>query len=84
MVVRRCNLTCGYCDEFDEDSEPDPLEVLKARIDKLKKLGTFSLEFTGGEPMLYPEINELIRYACSKSFHKMMIISNAYLMETRR
>ena len=48
VVVRRCNLSCGYCNEFDETSEPVPTEVLKARIDKLKELGTLSLEFTGG------------------------------------
>ena len=84
VVTRKCNLTCGYCNEFDEVSEPVPTEVLKARIDKLKELGTFSLEFTGGEPMLHPDINELIAYARSKSFHKVMMISNAYLMNEKK
>ena len=84
VVIRRCNLTCTYCNEFDEDSDPVPLEVLKARIDKLKELGTFSIEFTGGEPMMHPNINELIAYARSKSFHKVMMISNAYLMNEKK
>ena len=84
VVVRRCNLTCGYCNEFDETSEPVPTEVLKARIDKLKELGTFSLEFTGGEPMLHPDITELVSYARSKSFHKVMMISNAYLLNEKK
>ena len=84
VVVRRCNLSCGYCNEFDETSEPVPTEVLKARIDKLKELGTFSLELTGGEPMLHPEITELVRYARSKSFHKVMMISNAYLLNQKK
>jgi MoaA/NifB/PqqE/SkfB family radical SAM enzyme len=84
VVVRRCNLSCGYCNEFDEVSEPVPFEVLCARIDKLKALGTFSLEFTGGEPMLHPQINELVAYARGKSFHKIMMISNAYLMNEKK
>src|SRR4051812_9065253 len=84
VVVRRCNLSCGYCNEFDEESEPVPTEILKARIDKLRELGTFSLEFTGGEPMLHPEITELIRYARTKSFHKVMMISNAYLLNEKK
>ena len=84
VVTRKCNLTCGYCNEFDEVSEPVPTEILKQRIDKLKELGTFSLEFTGGEPMLHPDINELIRYARSKSFHKVMMISNAYLLNEKK
>ncbi|HEY3666788.1 MAG TPA: radical SAM protein, partial [Polyangiaceae bacterium] len=84
VVVRRCNLSCGYCNEFDETSEPVPTDVLKARIDKLKELGTFSLEFTGGEPMLHPDITELVSYARSKSFHKVMMISNAYLLNEKK
>lgn len=84
VVIRKCNLTCTYCNEFDEVSDPVPLEILKERIDKLKALGTFSIEFTGGEPMMHPHINELIAYARSKSFHKVMMISNAYLMNEKK
>ncbi len=84
VVIRRCNLTCTYCNEFDETSDPVPLEVLRERVDKLKELGTFSLEFTGGEPMMNPHINDIIRYARSKSFHKVMMISNAYLMNEKK
>lgn len=80
VVIRRCNLSCGYCNEYDETSPPVPLDVLKARIDKLKALGTFSLELTGGEPMMHPDIYEIIAYARSLEFHKVMMISNAYLL----
>ena len=84
VVVRRCNLTCGYCNEFDETSEPVPTDVLKARIDRLKELGTFSLELTGGEPLLHPDIAELIRYARGLDFYKVMMISNAYLLNQKK
>lgn len=84
VVTRRCNLSCGYCNEFDEVSDPVTTAALKGRIDKLKELGTFSLEFTGGEPMLHPDMTELIRYARSKSFHKVMMISNAYLLNEKK
>ncbi|HYO96144.1 MAG TPA: radical SAM protein [Polyangiaceae bacterium] len=84
VVTRRCNLTCGYCNEYDTDSAPVPLELLKSRLDKLKELGTFTVEFTGGEPMLHPDIYELIRYARAASFHKVMMISNAYLLNAKK
>ena len=84
VVVRRCNLTCGYCNEFDETSDPVPTDVLKARIDRLKELGTFSLELTGGEPLMHPDIAELIRYARSLDFYKVMMISNAYLLNQKK
>ncbi len=84
VVVRRCNLTCGYCNEFDETSEPVPTDILRARIDKLKALGTFSLELTGGEPLLHPDIAQLISYARERDFYKVMMISNAYLLNQRK
>ena len=84
VVTRRCNLSCGYCNEFDETSPPVPTEVLKERIDQLKALGTFSLELTGGEPMLHPDIYEIIRFARSRRFHKVMMISNAYLLNEEK
>lgn len=84
VVTRRCNLSCGYCNEFDGVSPPVPLDAMKARIDKLKSLGTFSVEFTGGEPMLHPEITEIVAHARSRSFHKVMMISNAFLLNEER
>jgi MoaA/NifB/PqqE/SkfB family radical SAM enzyme len=80
VVTRRCNLACGYCNEFDDHSPPVPTEELKARLRKLKELGTWAVEWTGGEPMLHPDIYELTRYAKQDlGFHKVMLISNAYL-----
>ena len=84
VIIRRCNLACGYCNEFDDSSDPVDTAALKARIDRLKALGTFSLELTGGEPMLHPDVYELIRYARAKSFTKVMMISNAYLLNERK
>src|SRR3990172_2068083 len=47
VVIRKCNLSCGYCNEFDKSSDPIPLETLKARLRKLKELGTFAVNLTG-------------------------------------
>ena len=35
IPMRRCNLACGYCNEYDHSSSPVPLEMVKRRIDKL-------------------------------------------------
>lgn len=77
VVIRRCNLSCGYCNEYDKISAPVPLDDLKARARKLKELGAFSICFTGGEPTLHPDLCELIRYARYElKFFKTSIISN--------
>jgi len=32
VVIRRCNLSCGYCSEYDKFSDPLPAEVLAKRF----------------------------------------------------
>ena len=61
VVTRRCNLTCGYCNEYDTSSPPVPLQDLLARVDHLSALNTASITFTGGEPLLHPDLDQVIR-----------------------
>lgn len=84
VVIRRCNLSCGYCNEFDETSDAIDSALLRARIDKLAELGTLAIEFTGGEPLLHPEIVDLVSYATRKGFAQRKLISNAYLLSPEK
>src|SRR3979409_2585314 len=61
IPVRRCNLACTYCNEFDGFSQPVPTEEMFRRIDKLGALGTAVVTISGGEPLLHPELDEIIR-----------------------
>ena len=83
IPIRRCNIDCGYCNEYDKVSEPVPTPVLKARIDKLKELGTSVVAFSGGEPMLHPDLDALIRHIRSRG---MMagLITNGYFLVPKR
>lgn len=62
VVTRRCNLSCGYCYEFDKVSQPVPFDVLKSRMNELKRLRTVFVTLNGGEPLLHPQIAELVEY----------------------
>jgi MoaA/NifB/PqqE/SkfB family radical SAM enzyme len=84
VVIRRCNLSCGYCNEFDDRSDPIPVEVLKKRIDKIAELGTLAIEFTGGEPLMHPDLLELVAYATRKGFVQRKMITNAYLLSPEK
>ena len=53
VVIRRYNLSCGYCSEYDKFSDPVSAEVLEKRLLKLKELGTFSISPTGGDAPCY-------------------------------
>jgi MoaA/NifB/PqqE/SkfB family radical SAM enzyme len=61
IPTRRCNLACTYCNEFDKHSQPVPKNEMLRRIDKLAELGTSIVTFSGGEPTLHPDLDELIR-----------------------
>ena len=54
IPMRRCNLSCAYCNEYDAASKPVPLETIFQRIDKLASLGTTIITISGGEPLLHP------------------------------
>lgn len=81
VVIRKCNLSCTYCNEFDKTSDPVPLDILKQRAGKLKDLGTFAICLTGGEPTMHPDLFELIRYCrYDLKFFKTSIITNGYYL----
>ena len=60
VPMRRCNLACTYCNEFDAVSEPVPLDEMFRRVDKLGELGTSIVTISGGEPTLHPELDAII------------------------
>ena len=83
VVIRRCNLSCGYCSEYDKTSDPVPVQVLEDRLRKLKELGTFGISLTGGEPTLHPELPRLIRTCRELRFYRTGMITNGFLLRPK-
>src|SRR3954466_2066258 len=83
IPMRRCNLSCTYCNEYDEVSKPVPIETMKARIDDLARLGTTIVTISGGEPLLHPELDDLIRHMRNRNIITGMI-TNGYLLTAER
>ena len=62
---KRCNYDCTYCPSsiHDNTSPPTNIGILKATVDKLMTLGKpIRLSFTGGEPTVHPNFEELVNY----------------------
>jgi len=83
IPMRRCNLSCTYCNEFDDFSKPVPLEEMHRRIDKLGALGTSAVTISGGEPLLHPELDAVIR-RIRKNGMIAGLITNGYFLVPER
>jgi len=83
IPIRRCNLACEYCNEYDDFSKPVPLEVMYQRIDKLAALGTSVITISGGEPLLHPDLDQVIRRIRQRGMIAGLI-TNGYLLVAER
>src|SRR5436305_8495290 len=83
VPMRRCNLSCAYCNEYDDFSKPVPIETMYGRIDRLAKLGTTIVTISGGEPLLHPELDQLIARIRRNGMLAGMI-TNGYLLTAER
>ncbi|MGH9350600.1 MAG: radical SAM protein, partial [Terriglobia bacterium] len=83
IPIRRCNLACAYCNEYDDFSKPVPLPELKKRVDRLAALGAAIITISGGEPLLHPELDQLIRHIRRRGIIAGLI-TNGYLLVPAR
>src|SRR6202142_2489659 len=83
IPIRRCNLSCTYCNEYDDFSKPVATEIMTGRLDQLADLGTKIVTFSGGEPLLHPDLDRLIAHVRSRGMIAGMI-TNGYLLTPQR
>jgi len=83
IPIRRCNLACTYCNEFDDFSKPVPVEEMFRRIDRLGAMGTAAVTISGGEPLMHPELDAIIA-RIRKNGMLAGLITNGYLLVADR
>jgi len=83
IPIRRCNLACSYCNEFDDFSQPVPTEEMFRRIDRLGSFGTSIVTISGGEPLLHPDLDAIIA-RIRKNGIIAGLITNGYLLVKER
>src|SRR6267142_2983137 len=62
IPIRRCNLACAYCNEYDDFSKPVPIDTMIGRLDRLADLGTTVVSVSGGEPLMHPDLDQIIAH----------------------
>lgn len=75
-LTEACNFACPYCREHKVEAlnleEQLNLEEWLCLIDAFASLGVEAIRLTGGEPLLYPSLEELIR-AVKKKYPAMIL-----------
>lgn len=85
-ATHKCNLDCTYCtqknpevfsDELDTETTIRVLRAIRREVD--------TILFTGGEPLLRPDIVELVRAARRElKFRSVLIVTNGVLLGQKR
>ncbi|MGB2678593.1 MAG: radical SAM protein [Candidatus Acidiferrum sp.] len=83
IPMRRCNLDCTYCNEYDDVSNPVPLQEMKERLNILADMGTTVITISGGEPLLHPDLDEIIRHTRKRGMMAGLITNGFFLNKER-
>ncbi|HEY3938033.1 MAG TPA: radical SAM protein [Bryobacteraceae bacterium] len=83
IPIRRCNLSCTYCNEYDDYSKPVPLATMQHRLELLGRLKTGVITVSGGEPLLHPDLDDIIR-SIRRNATLAGLITNGYLLTADR
>ncbi|MCK6510214.1 radical SAM protein [Myxococcota bacterium] len=67
-LTERCHLHCQQCYLVENPRQELTLPEVKDALDQLAALGSTSITFTGGEPLLRPDIYEIIHHASQHGF----------------
>jgi len=82
QVTSRCNLACLHCYQGTASAVDLPLEAAVSIVGRLEEMGGLKLLISGGEPMLYPPIFELIDEIAGRSLRRILI-TNGTLIDNR-
>jgi organic radical activating enzyme len=77
----RCNLACPYCSvTYRQNKSRLEMDLIRDYVEKLQSRGLRAAILTGGgEPSLYPKINELIEYLLGRGLRVAMITNGTNL-----
>ena len=83
-VTNRCNARCQFCDIWHHPryrAVPDcSLQDVFNNLNQLKNIGIRFVDFTGGEPLLHPDLSRMVQYA-KKIGLKTSVTTNCFLYD---
>ncbi|MBS3816318.1 MAG: GTP 3',8-cyclase MoaA, partial [Candidatus Thermoplasmatota archaeon] len=84
-LTQSCDLRCFYChQEGEEENKTTSLkaEEVKRMVETASELGMHKVKYSGGEPLLHPELEEIIEHS-SQLMDDISITTNGTLLEEK-
>lgn len=79
-LLEACNFKCKYCFAHFDYMKMLPVNTWKIIVDNISSsINVKRFNLAGGEPLLYPDLQELILYIKEKGF-EVSIITNGFLL----
>lgn len=78
-----CNNNCIYCyipEKTRSETADDNKEFFKRILIDFRRKGVNNVDFTGGEPTLYPKLFELIRLAKKLGYENRTLVTNGRML----
>jgi len=75
-ITNECLLNCIHCSSYSKIGESHlNKEIILKTVDEFEEMGGEVLEISGGEPLLHPNILEILDYCKEKDFSTMLYTS---------
>lgn len=84
-ITQKCNFECSYCyNKHNLNSWKELNSDLWFKIiDNLKSIGVKNIIFTGGEPLLYKDLLEVVKYTKLKEFNVELLTNGSLLKDDK-
>jgi Fe-coproporphyrin III synthase len=84
-LLGRCNLSCHHCYMEGAPSRTEllPLDLVLRAVEECPQLGIATLYVTGGEPLLYPGFEQVLRLAARTPKLEITVCTNGTLIRER-
>ena len=80
-LTGECRFQCPFCCEPNRSQHMAPIEKFIEITDTLHQFGTRRLCFTGGDPLLYPNIGQLLKHTNSLGFYNLLLTTDGELLK---
>ncbi|MFA4946735.1 MAG: radical SAM protein [Candidatus Micrarchaeia archaeon] len=78
-LTNKCNYACEYCYAESNSTQDISEETFLLALNLAKSIGATHLEFCGGEPLMHPQINKIVKMARDAGF-KLILRTNGILV----